>query len=384
MTTLFCVHPHGFNIGNHAIHLALRHLISEAFGRVVNIISVPATSRFEAHRRAGLTAGMIHEMNLYGDGVIIGGGNLFENGQLDVNQDALAALEPPLMLMSLSRGRIYNRAGELVDRTDVMPDRVIRALHEKADVSLLRDRATVEHARSIGCESAQLGGCPTITLGEIAGRLPVVPGSDSGGVLLSVRHPSLMNVPLSAQSHVHEQVRELISLLRGVGRVRLLCHDQRDIPFAASFSGVEYLFTDDVGQYLALLRASELVVTYRLHALIPAAAFGTPAISISYDERAASLTRDVGLGDWDINFMDGNVVGGVRDRLSRLSEFDRLCAEAEPVWGALRSTMSAGLGVFRDAVDAYSRTDEEGASRWNSAANISILSPKPGRIMAAG
>ena len=384
MTTLFCVHPHGFNIGNHAIHLALRHLLSEVFGRVVNVISVPATSRFETHGRAGLTASMIHEMNLYGDGVIVGGGNLFENGQLDLDLDALPALEPPLMLMSLSRGRIYNRSGELVDRTDVMPDRKIIALHEKADVSLLRDRATLEHAHRLGCAGARLGGCPTITLGEIAGRLPAAAAPDAGGVLLSVRNPSLMNIPLSAQSRVHEQVRDLIRLLSSRGRVRLLCHDHRDLPFAASFPGTRYVYTDDVSQYLSLIRAADLVVTYRLHSLIPAAAFGTPAVSISYDERAISAIQTIGLGDWDITLMDGDVPAAVESRLARLNDFDRLCAEAEPVWADLRHAMTGGLSIFRDAVADYSNAEDEGAARCNAAATISISSLKPERITAAG
>jgi polysaccharide pyruvyl transferase WcaK-like protein len=287
------------------------------------------------------------------------------------------------MLISLSRGRIYNRSGDLVDRTDVMPDARIAALHDKADVSLVRDRATLEHVRSLGCLGARLGGCPTITLGEVAGRLPAAPAPDAGGVLLSVRNPQLMNIPLSVQSRVHEQVRDLIRLLSAHGRVRLLCHDHRDLPFAASFRGTEYLYTDDVAQYLSLVRAADLVVTYRLHSLIPAAAFGTPAVSISYDERAMSCIETIGLGDWDIELMQGDVVAQVQDRLARLDEFDRLCAEAEPVWAALRSEMAAGLSLFKDAVNAYAGEEHEGATPWAPNGTISISSLKPGRITAA-
>jgi polysaccharide pyruvyl transferase WcaK-like protein len=193
-----------------------------------------------------------------------------------------------------------------------------------------------------------------------------------------------MNIPLSAQSRVHEQVRELIRLLAGQGRVRLLCHDHRDLPFAASFPGTEYLYTDDVSQYLSLIRAADLVLTYRLHSLIPAAAFGTPAISISYDERALSAIETIGLGDWDITLMDGDVPGAVASRLARLNDFDRLCAEAEPTWADLRNTMTDGLSIFRDAVANYSHAEDEGAARWNAAASISISSLKPERITAAG
>ncbi len=46
MTTLFCIRPKGFNVGNDAIHLALRHLLDEAFVRMVNVISLPSTARY--------------------------------------------------------------------------------------------------------------------------------------------------------------------------------------------------------------------------------------------------------------------------------------------------------------------------------------------------
>ena len=45
MITLFCIHPKGFNVGNEAIHVALRHQLATAFGETVNVINLPATSR---------------------------------------------------------------------------------------------------------------------------------------------------------------------------------------------------------------------------------------------------------------------------------------------------------------------------------------------------
>ena len=119
MINLFCIRPKGFNIGNDAIFMGLRHFIHEAFGQVVNLIELPATSRYESQAKGGLTSKTIYEINQYGHGVIVGGGNLYENGELDVTLDALKTLEVPLMLFSISRGRIYNRQCKLVERTDV-------------------------------------------------------------------------------------------------------------------------------------------------------------------------------------------------------------------------------------------------------------------------
>lgn len=347
MTTLFCIRPKGFNVGNDAIHLALRHLLDEAFGRIVNVISLPATARYESHAMAGLTARTVYEINQYGDGVIVGGGNLYENGELDLDLDALSRLDVPLLLYSLSWGRVYNRRGELVPRTDAMPDRVIRALNDRADFSLARDHATLEHLHVIGCDRARLGGCPTIFLERMADRLPPVPAADRAGVLVSIRNPILMNLPPRLQACVHGQIEAILDFLRSEGHddVRLLCHDHRDVPFATSFSGTEYVYTGDVYRYLALLRSCRLNVSFRLHAVLPCLSFGRPVINISYDERAAGAMRTMGLGSWDVNLVESeDPVVEVIDRYRRLDELVDLRAEAAATWD---EHFEANLAVLR-------------------------------------
>ena len=156
MITLFCVRPKGFNVGNDAIFLGLRHLLRETFDDFVNIVQIPAVS--EGAALGGLLPRTIHEMNLYGHGVIVGGGNVYENGQLDVDLHALRALRPPLMLFSLSHGRIYDHRHELVPRTDSMPDSIVAALNERAAISVARDNATLDHLRVLGLDKPVLGG----------------------------------------------------------------------------------------------------------------------------------------------------------------------------------------------------------------------------------
>ncbi len=357
MTTLFCIRPKGFNVGNDAIHLALRHLLDEAFGRIVNVISLPATSRYESHATAGLTARTVYEINQYGDGVIVGGGNLYENGELDLDLDALARLEVPLLLFSISWGRVYNRRGELVPRTDAMPDRVIRALNDRADFSLTRDDATLDLLRAIGCDRARLGGCPTVFLERVADRLPPLPPADRAGVLVSIRNPALMSVPPPLQARVHGQIRGIIDFLRSEGHdnVRLLCHDHRDVPFATSFPDIEYVYTGDVYRYLALLRSCQLNVSFRLHAVLPCLSFGRPAINVSYDERAAGAMRTMGLGDWDVNLVESDdPVAEVIDRYRRLDELAGLCAEAAATWEEHLKTNLAVLRAFSERIMARS------------------------------
>lgn len=356
MITLFCIRPKGFNVGNDVIFLGMQHFLYEAFDQVVNLISLPATSRYESHAKAGLTAKTIYEINQYGHGVIVGGGNLYENGELEVGLDALETLEVPLMLFSLSRGRIYNRQHELVDRTDAMPERVVLALNRKARYSLARDHATGTYLHGIGCDHSKVGGCPTIFLDRMAERLPRLSARDQAGVLISVRNPALMSIPLRKQSQIYSDILGIIDFLRcgGFQDIRLLCHDHRDISFAASFTDIDYIYTGDVYTYLALLRSCALNVSYRLHAALPCLAFGTPTINISYDERALSLMETIGLGAWNINMIcSDDVVGQVTDRYRRLDNLNTLRAQAQSTWDQLYATNMSAFREFANDVLAY-------------------------------
>lgn len=353
---IFCIRPKGFNVGNDAIYLGLQASLEQAFGCFVNLITLPATSKYESQARGGLTSKTIHEINQYGHGVIVGGGNLYENGELDLNTESLRRLEPPMMLFSLSRGRIYNQRDILVDRTDVMPDPLIKALNQKATYSLARDEATYDYLKSLGLEKTLLGGCPTIYLDRIENRLPDVSPADRNCTLVSVRHPSLMNISLQRQMQVQNDVWGIIDLLKKNGHddIRLLCHDHRDIPFAASFGNMPYVYISDPYAYLALLKHSRLNVTYRVHSALPCMAFGTPFIKLSYDERAISLMKTVGFEDWNIDIVKTpNVVDSVRNRLSNFDALHMARAQAVPKWERLREVQDSAMKKFATDVRNY-------------------------------
>jgi len=353
MINLFCIRPKGFNVGNDVIYIGLKIFISHAFGDFVNLISLPATSRYESSAKSGLTSKTIYEMNQYGHGVIIGGGNLYENGELDVDLNALQALEIPLFLFSLSRGRIYNRNLALVDRTDAMSDRVVKALNDKAMFSLARDRATLSYLKSIGVDKAEVSGCPTVFLGEMLPTPTVSTPKYRETVLISVRHPSLMNIPPFLQSGVYSDIPAIVDFLRteGFRDVKLLCHDHRDISFAITFKGLEYIYTEDANSYLEMLRNCALNISYRLHASLPCISFGIPTIQINYDERAISLMETLELGDWGINLCtEKDVINAVRDRYRRLSELKALVSAARRQWNILYRTITRAFAGFASKI----------------------------------
>jgi polysaccharide pyruvyl transferase WcaK-like protein len=356
MITLFNIRPKGFNVGNDAIYLGMQYYLYRAFGEVVNIITLPATSRYESKSKAGLSTQTVYEINQYGHGVIVGGGNIYENGEIDLNLDALKALDVPLMLFSLSRGRVYNRRHDLVTRTDALPDRVLLSLHEKAKFSLARDNTTYEYLKLIGCNNVKVGGCPTIFLDRVATWLPQLPDREKGGALISIRNPQLMNIPLHKKAQVHSDVIGIISFLRnkGFSDIRLLCHDQRDISFAASIPEVEFIYTGDVYSYLALLRRCSLNITYRLHSALPCLAYDRPFIKISYDERAISLLETLGYDDWNIKMLEtNNVLGEIENRFERLSELPAKKEASLARWKLLDETMTQTFKQFAGEVIFY-------------------------------
>lgn len=310
MYTIANIRPLGYNIGNQAINFALRHMLYETFGRLVSVIDYPATSRHESTAKAGLTPGTVFEINRFADGVIVGGGNLFENDEIAVDERALRSLQPPLMLFSNSRGKIFDRHGRLSDRSDVIPDAKLDALLTRADISLSRDSATHAHLREINNKD-ELGWCPTINLNRYANHLPVLPDHEEVGALISVRTPNLMNVPYRHQSAVQSHIDLAIDTMREAGykRIRILCNDSRDLDFATAFrytKGVDSVHTNDVYQYLSLIKGADMLVSYRLHATLPAISYGTPTVNIVYDERAKSLCCDLGLGDESLNMVEND------------------------------------------------------------------------------
>jgi hypothetical protein len=354
--TLFNIRPRALNVGNDVIARGLRHLLLEAFGEAVNLITLPATSRYEAHSKAGLNAATIYQINQYGHGVIVGGGNLYENGELEFDMNAIGDLAPPMMLFSLSMGRVYDRRGRLVERTDRMPADRVRRLNEKAFQSFARCDATLSYLRGIGLEKAELGGCPTVFLNEQADQLPVLAPANRGLTLIPIRNPALMNLSPLLQSRVKADIEAIIGLLRVRGHrdIRLLCHDFRDIEFAASFENIDYIYNDDAALFLALLKSARLCVSYRLHAALPALSFGVPCINISYDERAKSLMSTVGYGDWDIDMVTSkNMVAEVAVRLDGLARLDAVKAAAAPRQKELRRVAREGFAHFAGAVHDY-------------------------------
>lgn len=352
MINLYSIRPKGFNIGNDVIYLGVNHFIRQAFKENYNVISLPATGKYESQRKSGISAQTVYEINQFGNGVIIGGGNLYENGELEVNPTALKALEKPLMIFSVSRGKIYNKKLELVDRTDVMTDDKMYLLNQKADISLSRDNATYEYINNLGARNNQLGGCPTLFINEIPQHLVPLHNTDKTDALISIRTPSLVSVPISYQYQIREDIIKMIETLHNSGykNVKILCHDHRDMPFADSL-GIDYVYTEDIYTFLSFLKNTRLNVTYRLHSFIPCLSLDIPTIKISYDQRAVSMLETLNVSEWNINMLRDNVPVEFSNRLKNIKDLEVIKKKAsESTWPMLKQTMIDGCNTFAEMV----------------------------------
>jgi hypothetical protein len=126
----------GFNIGNFAITRGIHRWIDEIYPGAT-IINIPATGG--TSYLTGLTKSSIHFANQYCDAVLVGGGNLIENNEINLDLNALSSLQVPLSLFSVSTGRIFNRHGLLTRRTDTMPDNVLSSLLKSCKQVFSRD-----------------------------------------------------------------------------------------------------------------------------------------------------------------------------------------------------------------------------------------------------
>ena len=360
MFTLVNIRPMGHNVGNHAISFTLKNMIHDTFGRLVSFVEYPASSKYDSSR-AGLSSSVVHEINRIADGVIIGGGNLFENNEIDVDPVALQHLQPPLMLFSNSRGRIYDRYGRLTERTDVIPDQKLFNLLDRADISLSRDSATSNYIRELGnFPNDTLGYCPTINTGRYTNLLPALPENESAGVLISVRSPLLMNIPYRLQNRITSDIEKCIDFLRSRGykRIRLLCNDSRDLDFANSFrfsKMVDTVFTSDVYFYLSLLKQADLVVSYRLHATLPAISMGTPTVNISYDERAICLFDDLLLENHHIDLIKSgdDFMRQLEERIVQSKGLSGEYIKIVKQWQGFSDAQYNSLRKFKGLVEGY-------------------------------
>jgi hypothetical protein len=354
MITIFLIQPKTGNIGNQLVASGLEQILRRAFGGKVNLVSLPADNC----AKGGLSAKGIYEINRLADGLVIGPGNLFENGGLHCDIDALPSLSVPTMLFSVSMAEVYDRSGRFVDRTDSLPAGKIKAICRASDFVLVRDQATLSHLAKLNVPDVRVVGCPSIALDTELLRLPPPDPVATGAVLISVRHPKLMSVPYSLHAKLRRDLRRLIDLARHRGHqnVKLLCHDPADLSFAAEFSDIPMLYSENVNRFLGWLRDCQMNLTFRLHSFVPAISMGKPTLHFSYDQRALNLIQTLDLTPWDIDFVNTpDIIPRVQKSWDSWSNgFPVTPMPFAAIWAKLTNTMVEEMNVFAARVTKHS------------------------------
>lgn len=341
---IFHITPHGpgLNVGNFAISKAIASLLKE----IDNNISILTIDAYGSGKLSGLNKNVIHEANMYGSGIIVGGGNLYENNELVVDSNAINSLQVPLILFSLSIGRIFGNNLKLNRRTDVMPDKIIKNLNRASSFSLSRDFATYNYLRSIGIKNTKIGLCPTLFLNDYFISPNKFKSLGKNDILLVIRNPDLMNIPISHKPRITQFIKETYYKFKNK-KIKVLCNDVRDISFVHSLGISEYIYTGDVEEYLTRLKNASLVISLRLHATLPCLSFGTRCINISYDERSMSLMDSIGLQKWDIKiFKDKNIYEAVLRKIDQLNIYDNMLIQVNKNIKKYKKIQQKALKVF--------------------------------------
>jgi len=325
MRNIYVIRPTGFNIGNHVIFAGLRKLVSQSVDERFNFISIPASGKYDNFGKPGLTTSSVHEINQYGAAVIVGGGNLFENGEIDLDIQALKSLRVPMMILGVSWGRIFDSTGQLVERTDSLETQKLRQLLESAAFVSVRENTTLDYVRRFRTD-ARADGCPSLFIDDKSFYSEL---NTSNNVVIPIRNPNLMNIMPKFQNNVTNEIKEIINIIKFLGFTpMLLCHDHRDISFASSFTDVPYLYEESVPGFLKIISNAKAVISYRLHATLPSMLFGVPTINISYDERATALMEFLGAERLNLSLFERNHVLEIK---AKLENIDNIQSELVPI-----------------------------------------------------
>lgn len=195
--------------------------------------------------------------------------------------------------------------------------------------AVVRDRASQQLLTRLGVQ-AELGGDPALLLR---------PSADL------TRDPNLVVLaPRGDEGGATGRLGQLAGQLREAGRrvVALSFMPGVDDGAAAQLSD-EVISTSDPQLALDTVAQAGFVVGVRLHAVILAAAAGTPFLGVSYDPKVAGFCADAGAMSVGTNFEPGALAGAVLGR-------------QQPDWAAVEAMQRRARDSFRWALGELEHT----------------------------
>jgi hypothetical protein len=141
-----------------------------------------------------------------------------------------------------------------------------------------RDSFTYKYLRDAGID-AVYSGCPTLFL-DAANAL------DDGYVLVSL-----------GRSNLKAQISAARRFSRSGREVQIVCHEPPEYEKARrlGWDGPLHRYDGDVGRYLSLFERAQVVVTGRLHGVLPSLAFGKRVFYSGTSDTRLTLLSDLGV-----------------------------------------------------------------------------------------
>jgi len=292
------------NVGDALVAHAIRTALPRHFGPI-EVVPFPVNDRCKnSDLPFGLLGENLARTNTEADLVVIGGSNLLEprrpvrpnhskaNWHWGVCTDveSLRSLRVPLLLLGMGSGSDW---GQRIRSYSPRAAEEVRALHETAFASAVRDETTVRQLAEIGVNT-RCTGCPVTFLTD----RPVAPQTPSSPLLVSLP-PARILKTWSGKWFMHQTMRYLRWLQRqGVALIATL-HERADLEFAPHWvpRGIECFYTERVDELIGRYGDSCGVIGFRLHAALLALGLGKPIVPVSIDWRGRAFVRTFHLED---------------------------------------------------------------------------------------
>lgn len=298
------------NLGDEAIRAAI---VTSAPAHGADIVAVASRDHDDPDPRAVPVSGpgIVRYLRaiLRADRVVLGGGGILKDEgpriPLELFATALAArlLRREVALLAVGVGPFYSRVGRWLARLTA----------RLATVRTVRDADSLAVLSGLGIARVRLGADPTFRLAPHPLPVPAGDGPPSGRqrVVVSLRPWFLRATDRDArQAALRAGVAAALAPLAGAGwEIELLSlywPRDYDESLAAAADPRLAAATVPAGELdweglAGHVRAADLVVAMRYHAVAAAAVAGRPTIALAYEPKVRALAADLGIPSVDVD-----------------------------------------------------------------------------------
>ena len=103
------------------------------------------------------------------------------------------------------------------------------------------------------------------------------------------------------------------------------------------------------------VKNASILVSYRLHATLPAVSFNTPVVNITYDERAESICQDLGILSESIKMVGNgsNTRDLIRSKIMSGGYQSSADKKRQAIWKDISATQKSLFDNFKSQIEDY-------------------------------